>query len=419
MKVERNKLLSVLSEALDNVEKEIFGVTGHHGKRVAWLCVQMGEQMEMSQEELSDLAVSALLHDNALSEYQDEYENGSLKPGISGKNHCRVGEKHLQMIPGCHSLRGFVLYHHECADGSGPFHKKANETPLGAQLVHIADEVDLRFALGTCALSDVEKIREYVRAKEGTLFGTEAVNCFLDIFSEECLEVLADNTIEQCELEIAPVWIPMEAGGKANIYTIAGLFAEIIDYKSSFTSRHSMGLAQKAEKMAQYYEYDEQTTAQLYLAGALHDIGKLLVRLDILEKPDRLEKEEYRHIQSHAYETWRLLSKVPGLETVTAWAANHHEKLNGTGYPFGKRAEELGEKERLMACLDIYQALTEERPYKAGMPHAKVICILREMAEKQELDAKIVEDIAVALQSDAGMVQKTEIEKAVETKTAK
>ena len=145
--------------------------------------------------------------------------------------------------------------------------------------------------------------------------------------------------------------------------------------------------------MAQYYQWDGDTVEQLYCAGALHDIGKLMVSRDVLEKPGKLDQQEYQHIQSHAYETYRLLSRLYGAEQMTEWAANHHEKLNGKGYPFGKTAEQLDEKSRLLACLDIYQALTEDRPYKAGMPHSKAITILRELADKGELDSTITEDI--------------------------
>ena len=87
------------------------------------------------------------------------------------------------------------------------------------------------------------------------------------------------------------------------------------------------------------------------------------------------------------------------MEQITEWASFHHEKLNGKGYPFGKTAEQLDEKARLLACLDIYQALTEDRPYKAGMTHKKAISILREMAEKGELDSSITEDIAHVFQT--------------------
>ena len=83
------------------------------------------------------------------------------------------------------------------------------------------------------------------------------------------------------------------------------------------------------------------------------------------------------------------MSQVDGFEDIRDWAALHHEKLNGQGYPFGKTADELNEQERIMACVDIYQALTEERPYKKGMSHEKTCDILDEMAEKGFVDADI------------------------------
>lgn len=397
MKIERTQLLTVLSESLDSVEKEVFGVAGYHAKRVAWLCIQMARKAGMTEEEISDVAVGALLHDNALNEYRSDYENGILKPGVSGQDHCVAGEENLHLIPGCDTLRGFVLYHHESADGMGPFGKKEADTPFGAQLIHIADEIDLKFSLGSILPKDLPKIGEYLKEEEGKLFGKQAVEVFLSVLSEEMAAMISDDVIETLVLDIAPVWIEImkESSGKksADIYSLASLFARIIDYKSPFTKNHSIGIANKAQAMAYHYNWEEETAAQLYFAAALHDIGKLMVKRDVLEKPGRLDEQEYQHIQTHAYETYRLLSKIDGLGKVTEWASYHHEKLNGKGYPFGKKGEELDQKTRLLACLDIYQALTEDRPYKAGMPHQKAISILKEMAEKNETDTEIISDI--------------------------
>lgn len=386
MYIERNQLLTVLSEALDCVEKEVFGITDHHAKRVAWLCIQMGQKANMSDEEISDMAIAALLHDNALNEYRMDYEHGKLKEGVSGKAHCEAGEKNMQLIPGCETLRGFVLYHHETADGSGPYGKTDKNTPLGAQLIHIADEVDLAFALGNCTMDSYASIADYVNNHIGTLFSEYTANLLLSCLSQEAFHVIADEQIESLILNIKPMKINADKG-------IAELFAHIIDYKSPFTKEHSIGIAKKAERMADYYGYDLEETHKLYMAGALHDIGKLLVDIEVLEKPGRLDEAEYRHIQSHAYETYRLLSKIDGFEEIRDWASYHHEKLNGFGYPFGKTADELSKEMRLLSCLDIYQALTEDRPYKAGMTHAKAISILSELAEKGELDAAIIHDI--------------------------
>jgi len=144
-------------------------------------------------------------------------------------------------------------------------------------------------------------------------------------------------------------------------------------------------LAQKTEK----YHLDGDTRAMIALASSLHDIGKMAVGNEILEKPDKLTDEEFDKMKNHAGYTYLMLSQVDGFEDIRDWAALHHEKLNGKGYPFGKTADELNEQERIMACVDIYQALTEERPYKKGMSHEKTCDILDEMAEKGFVDADI------------------------------
>lgn len=386
MTIDRNQLLSVLSEALDCVEKEVFGITDHHAKRVAWLCIQMGKQAHMTEEEISDMAIAALLHDNALNEYRNDYEFGKLKEGLSGKDHCTAGERNLLLIPGCEKLRGYILYHHETADGTGPFGKTSEETPLGAELIHIADEVDLAFALGNCADDTIALITKYVNTNTGTLFSPDAAKLLLSCLSQDTFAKIANENIASLELNIKPMEITAHKG-------IAELFAHIIDYKSPFTKDHSIGIAQKAEHMANHYGFHPEQTKNLYMAGALHDIGKLFVDIEILEKPGKLDEDEYRHIQSHAYETYRLLSRIDGFDEIRDWASYHHEKLNGKGYPFGLTADKMTFEMRLLACLDIYQALTEDRPYKAGMHHAKAISILNELAEKGELDTSIIHDI--------------------------
>ena len=164
---------------------------------------------------------------------------------------------------------------------------------------------------------------------------------------------------------------------------------------------HSIGIAEKAEKMAKFYGYSNEMVAEMYFTGAVHDLGKLIISTDILEKPSKLTSAEYKNIKNHAYASYQILSKVNGLETITHWAALHHEKLNGNGYPFGKTADQLDFNDRLMACLDIYQALREKRPYKEPMTHEKALEILRDMANKGFIDSNIVEDIDKTLKDTA------------------
>ncbi|GHV40721.1 hypothetical protein FACS189490_06320 [Clostridia bacterium] len=111
----------------------------------------------------------------------------------------------------------------------------------------------------------------------------------------------------------------------------------------------------------------------------LHDLGKLAVPNAILNKPGKLTKEEFDLIKRHTYYTRRALQRIDGFEEITEWAANHHEKLNGTGYPFGigENSGKLDFNARLLSVLDMYQALTERRPYREGSMHDHAIEIIR------------------------------------------
>jgi HD-GYP domain-containing protein (c-di-GMP phosphodiesterase class II) len=135
------------------------------------------------------------------------------------------------------------------------------------------------------------------------------------------------------------------------------------------------------------------TVDKLYLAGAFHDIGKLAIPNTILEKPGKLEPAEFKKMQEHALYSYKILSKIHGFEDICSWACAHHEKLDGSGYPFGTKGDKLNHNQRLLCCIDIYQALTEPRPYKKPFSHETAIKMMRSMAAAGKIDRQITEDI--------------------------
>ena len=177
------------------------------------------------------------------------------------------------------------------------------------------------------------------------------------------------------------------------IKKLCEFFAKIVDYKSSVTKNHSLGVADKCYKMAKYYGFDDDKAIRFYFAGAFHDIGKLVINNDILEKPGKLTTSEFEHIKNHAKATEMILSSISGIEDITRWASRHHEKLDGTGYNSKIMGCDLSFEDRLLACIDIYQALTEKRSYKGTFAHDESIGIMREMANDNKIDGKIVSDI--------------------------
>jgi len=384
--------LYALSFALDAVEKEFNGVLQGHGKRVAWMSTCMGRQAGLEGEALIDLAGVAVLHDNSIIEFLDGIEGREQYRDIGAfGGHCARGEARIRLLPFSTDVTNTVLYHHECANGLGPFRKTADETPLSAQIVHLADSIDTLFRLTDICRADHDKVKEFVHGEEGGFFSREVVELFDRAFTADVIHRAEQEGVDRCLREDVPTCIRNYS--REEINGITQFFAEIIDYKSSFTRAHSMGVASRAERMARYYGWDEARVDRYYFAGAMHDIGKMVITNDILEKPGKLTGEEFSEMKNHASATYRVLHQIQGMEDITEWAANHHEKLDGSGYPRGLSAEEQPFEDRLMACIDIYQALTETRPYKEGLTHGKALEMMREMVSQGKLDGRIVEDL--------------------------
>ena len=296
-------LAGACSYALDCIEAELVKIKNKHGKRVAYISVCMAEYLAIQGDALQDLAMCALLHDNALTQYiTEELERNyviDIKKDLSVRKtnlHCIYGEKNITKLPFKTDVSNVILYHHEHADGTGPFQKKWNETPLPARIIHLADTVDI---IGNSIKSDDNRcdfICQYLSQKKDSLFDSECVNAFLHVFTKESYMCLSDDSFETKLWEI----IPREklVFDWEMCKNVADFFAKIVDYKSSFTSRHSIGVAEKASLLAKYMGYDSITVQKMYLAGALHDIGKMAVGNEILEKPDKLTDDEFSKMKN-------------------------------------------------------------------------------------------------------------------------
>jgi HD-GYP domain-containing protein (c-di-GMP phosphodiesterase class II) len=259
----------------------------------------------------------------------------------------------------------------------------------------IADMLDVGNHLQRVSARELPELRQWLAGTPGHSFTHRAVQAMLDILDEEMLESLSDARIQTTIEGALPVW-EVEVN-TLEVTGIASMLARVIDYKSIYTRKHTMQIANRAWLMGQYYNYSPEERAQLYLAAALHDIGKLSTPVDILEKPGKLDGGEFSVIQQHVFFTYQWLKDVPGLEDVCRWASSHHEKLNGTGYPFGKKGEELDFNSRLLACIDIYQAVNEQRPYHPARTHAQTMEIIYDMAGQGLIDQGIARDMDVAM----------------------
>lgn len=123
-------------------------------------------------------------------------------------------------------------------------------------------------------------------------------------------------------------------------------------------------------------------------------MGKLVTPIEILEKPGELDNEEFEIIKKHVYWSYVMLKDVEGFDEICRWAVTHHRKLNGTGYPdLPTEYLNMDIVSRMMACIDIYQAVRETRPYHSGRTHRETMSIMWDMVNRGEIDRQITLDL--------------------------
>lgn len=159
---------------------------------------------------------------------------------------------------------------------------------------------------------------------------------------------------------------------------VARAFAEIIDAKSSYTYHHSTNVAKYARATAFELGFEKAEVAVLNRAALLHDVGKLGVASSILDKAGPMTPEERAEMQRHPVFTWEILRRVGAFAGFARTAALHHEKLDGSGYPWGVKGDDLDVPSRILCVSDMYEALTANRPYRAGLTRDAALAIIRD-----------------------------------------
>jgi len=173
------------------------------------------------------------------------------------------------------------------------------------------------------------------------------------------------------------------------IDSICQAFAEVIDAKSPYTFNHSLGVANASVAIAEALALAPIMITTIRRAALLHDIGKLSVSNAILEKPGKLTDSEWEVMKMHPVYSRQILKSISGFENLAFIAAAHHERLDGKGYPEGLKANQLPLAARVIAVADVYQALTEKRPYREGLSLDVVMKMLHEDVPAR-LDAQCV-----------------------------
>ncbi|AFQ46062.1 HD domain-containing phosphohydrolase [Desulfosporosinus meridiei] len=348
-----------------------------HGERVAYIAMRLGRFLGLNKQELVHLTISGLLHDIGAFGYFGEY-NGNRHVL---ERHCLSGALIVERFPSGKTLANAIKHHHETPDPMyGALGAPNEEVTIMARILSLSDQVDLMLKRKLASRRQREEIIEWINDQTGTLFFPEVAQAFrqvakkeafwLDLEQPDLLQIALGLLFDQWSL---PATRELEI---SFTYRLAETFADLIDQKSKFTARHSRSVATTVERLAKGVGWEEIRLHEIYVAGLLHDLGKLSIPRKILDKPGSLDPAEVDIIRTHTYYTHRLLTEA-GLPTrIVEWAAHHHERLDGRGYPFALGEKDLDEGARLMAIADIFAALTEDRPYRPAMSSGEALAII-------------------------------------------
>ncbi len=217
---------------------------------------------------------------------------------------------------------------------------------------------------------------EVVERRSGRWFDPDLVAAFRALHADAAFwQSLRQDALDDLVKAVEPVQIRIVAD-ETRLDQIADAFASLIDAKSPFTSDHSRRVAYLAVGIGERLGFTPDELTRIRRASLLHDIGKLGVPSQILEKTGPLTQEEWAIVKDHPRHTLQILDAVPGFRDFAFDAACHHERLDGSGYHCGYSAEQLSRTARALTVADMADALLTDRPYRPALDPIEALRIL-------------------------------------------
>ena len=267
-------------------------------------------------------------------------------------------------------------------DGSGyPDSIQGEQIPLLSRICAIAQHLDILSA-GRGTQNAIDTLEE----RSGTWFDPQLVRVAVSLHRAgrlwaNCSPNDSEQDTRQAVLDLdAGTSYTLEAG---QIDQICEAFADVVDAKSHFTFRHSIGVADAALGIAQTMGLPSDRIQLVRRAALLHDIGKLSVSNTILDKRAVLSASEWDAVRQHPRTTRLILERVRSFREMAIIAGEHHEKLDGSGYPDRLTARDLSLESRIIAVADVFGALSEDRPYRAGINLQDTFSIMAKVVPHQ------------------------------------
>lgn len=375
--IDNQGLLGIIRRSCSLVDARLMD----HGFRVAYIVSEMLKRHHWQDSgKLRDICFLALLHD--VGAYKTDEISKMLQFETDHVlDHSAYGYLFVKYFSPLHKLAEAVLFHHITWNDLKKECSISEDIRMLAQIICVADRIDIAMEIEHLSWAEVIII---LKKNSGSRFSPvvtqlaidcdfttppakscEAGSCFLNLLSE----------------------VPFT---QEEISGYLQMLIFTIDFRSRHTVTHTITTTTISGQLAKLMGLDDLACHQIVCGAQLHDLGKIGVPEEILEYPGKLSPQAMNIMRTHVDITERIFGDVIE-ETIKRLALRHHEKLDGSGYPKGLRAEDLTAGERIVAIADIVSALAGTRSYKDAFPRERICSIILQMKKDGLIDPDIVD----------------------------
>ena len=413
--IKLSEIIAAMSYALDITEGQPAG----HCVRCCWIGMHIGQKAGLSPDQLWELYYTLLLKDLGCSsnaaricelyltddlKFKRDFKtvgdslpqvlafvfsHTGLKAGLAERfrsvlgilrngteiaqeliaTRCQRGAEIARLLRFPEAVSSGIYSLDEHFNGKGrPAALAGDKIPVYARIALLAQVIDVFHTADgrSAALKEA-------RARSGTWFDPGLVASFEAVASDERFwATLGSPEVDAAVVALVPSGheVPLD---EDYLDDIAAAFGQVVDSKSPYTSGHSARVALYTDMIAEELGMSEARRRWLRRGALLHDVGKLGVSNSVLDKAGALDRAEWDAVKLHAEYSERILSRIGAFSELALMAGAHHERLDGTGYPRGLKADDISIETRVVTTADIFDAITAERPYRGAIAVPKAL----------------------------------------------
>ncbi|OOM79483.1 HD domain-containing phosphohydrolase [Clostridium sp. BL-8] len=373
LKVTLRQMITIIHRAINSTETKLL----NHGEKVAYIMLNLlRAQGNYSDEEIINICAISIFHDIGAYKVGESDKLAEIDQSTTPFEHAIYGSLFIKYFSPLSDLYEIVLTHHF----SHKFFKRKNMKAISKEglLLNFADDIDFVYQ------NEKTSVKSYILGRQNDYL-KEHISLFLE--ADKRFDFL-NKIFNGSYVEELYGFFDSKVLSREEVIAYSKMLAYCIDFRSEATVKHTIIVEAISYQIAKLCDINKESLLEIKLAAALHDIGKIGISVDILEKPGKLTDEEFEIMKSHAIIGYNILSDL-NIDDIRDIGTLHHEKLDGTGYPFGLREKEITKEMRIVAISDIVSALIGIRSYKNEFDKDNVIKILKNMINLNKIDSSI------------------------------